>query len=610
MKLRLLSTILIALALTSCGGGSSPKQVNEQESTTEPLPAFEINVHHINLAVENQPIDITLVANEGHSITSSELSVDLAIPMEISKLSETEYTLLVPSVYKEQLLNITTTATNNDGETLSTNSSVELKYNKPPKTTLLTPTTVDDSAPFLLEFNVEDEHSLQNLTLKTTQAGVDITQVTGTSFQITLLETFMENRLVVSADASDEYQATSKQTFYIDFPRPYLSFYLTDGDNALLNDRTSLRLMVNNLPESQTVSHINWSQKSGPTIAFEPTNNKVLYFTTPTTYSPIPIVLEAKVILSDESVLTIEHSITLIEDKAYTLTAIDPELVQEKLEATQRNDTDANNDGLPDILTIEDGIAYVQLQNSDGSYQEKQRVGEITFHQWLRNGPVPEMQMPLPENLGVNKKSISLMDVDNDGIKDIVFTGGIHYPLSAITDPIAGWLKGISPLKYYGDFMSVGLGYSVMQSFVDINGDDYIDWLYYDAYYELDGPFINLSYGVPQNTLGAGSLPWIPRYMRLYDSANGFVNDSSNFIALQLYTTQQAWEYGTGDTSNYERITVHEFLPNIGFQTNYSFLLDERTRYVHFIDVTDNDTRDIVIKTSDNSYYSVEPEQK
>jgi hypothetical protein len=560
--------------------------------------------------VENQPIELTISASEGHTIESTEFTFNVDIPIKVNQQDSNHYSLIIPHAYKEQILALKTTATNNEGEVKTIESSLELKFNQPPKLSLVTQFPVNNDVPFLLEFNVEDEHALKLITLSTEHAEVIIEQVNETSFLITLPESFSERGLIIEATSADEFHAINKQNFYINFLSFYSTYLTTRGFNtAFLNYQGFVKVNIHNQPEESSIKEILWQQLSGPELKLEETNSEYLNFLTPSEYSADLITLEAKVTLSDDSFYTIGHQIQLIEDRAYSLTLLDVELVEANSSNKNVRDMDANSDGLEDLITIEKGIAYIQLQNNDGSYAEKLTVGEVTFHQWLRNGPIPEMQLPLPENLRIS--SIQMKDVDNDGIIDVVFTGGIHYPLAAITDPVAGWLKGIGEGKYYGDFINVGLGYSVGDSFEDINQDGTIDWLYYDAYTELSGPFINLSFGVlPKYSVSSGSPTYLPRLMHLFDAAYDFPNNSENYTVLQLYTTQAPWEYGSGESDNHERLAVNEFLPEANkFNIGYSLLLNERTLRVHFIDVTNDNKRDIVIKTTDGNYFLVILEQ-
>jgi virulence-associated protein VagC len=594
---RFIIFLLCLPALLSCGGSSASKK-----ETPKP---FTFSIQHAASAVGNQPIDITLVAENGYSITSSSLEYETPLVVKMTKMSETQYQLLVPEVYSDETLTFTIKAANAENTEISQNGEIALSLNmRPLLHSLSQPVNAVLGEPFLLEFSVEDEHEYLpvELELNDLEDEVKIERMSDTSFTITPLA-INSTSIHFEATVSDVFGQVAQRGYVLPAgnEQPYFEIY-NHGHRLLKGKKAHLYVRDYNLPENVEMNDIHWEQISG----IETVTNRVdgeLYVSYPNSYSAEPLVFEASITLTDRTHYRLTESITLIEDKPYVIEPLEKEMVKEQLAAQQaEKDTDLNGDGLQDIITIDNGIIYAQIQNSNGTHEPEITIGKVTFHETLSYPDLPEIHAPRPENLTVYEAF--LFDVNKDGIRDLIFSGSVHYPEAAITDSLAGWVKGISANYFYGDYISWAINASSGYSFNDINNDGLIDFVYYDSYTQLSGPFVDTNFSTlatKLNTVRAG-LP----FSQMVSAGDGYYGSDNQYNFFRLIPETNPWMTGIYNPGDYVMLTVNGFSADDNyFDYGYTLTLSPNARRIYLLDFNDDGSNDIVIETTEGEYQHI-----
>lgn len=598
--MRFIIFLLCLPALLSCGGSSASKK-----ETPKP---FTFSIQHIASAVGNQPVDIRLLPSSGYTITSSSLTYDTPLVVEMTKVSETQYQLLVPEVYSDETLSFTIKATNTENTEISQSSEIALALNmRPLLHSLSQPVNAVINEPFLLEFSVEDEHEYLpvELVLDDLEDEVSIERMSDSSFTITPLA-INSDSIHFEATVTDEYGQTASRSYVLPAkPAKKEETYfkiVNHGHGLLKGKKAHLSIRSYNLPENVEVNDIHWEQISG----IETVTNRVdgnLYVSYPDSYSAEPLIIEASITLTDRTHYRVTESITLVEDKPYSIKLLDTAIVEKKLAKQQsdENSIDLNEDGLTDNIAIEQGIVYAEIQQTDGSYGVKEEIGKITLHQLFSDPDLREELIPDLENLQVS--AFTMVDVNKDGFRDIIFTGRIVYPNLALSDSIAGWVKGVTSTRYYGDYFSGCLEASGGYSFDDFNQDGYLDVVFYDSYDTLAGPNVNTHWArhEPEVKYGGSSLP----YDSIFDVADGYYDEAYHFFRLR--PENPIIHNESYDPGDYVMLTVNGFSADDNyFDYGYTLTLSPNARRIYLLDINDDGKNDIIIETTEGEYQHIE----
>ncbi len=582
-------TFIFIILLSACNSSSS----ESNKSAT----SFAITVEHVNLAVSNQLVMIKITPNSSFQIKTTTLTVDDDITLDISKKSESEYQLLIPNIYTERTLFFTTQATSSENKTAISQSSIELIFNQKPELNLVnTPEFVQENSTILFEISVEDEHNHGAISLESEHSDVSFEKTGDNTFSVNIPEFEYSQQLSFIARTTDEFGLLGANYLSINVLNDDLYLAIRGQDEVLVNS-DNYYAINEDLPDEIKVSQVNWSQVDGSELIISEPSEPHTKIHFPLSYGSVNYIIKAEVTLSNQQTYIVEKHVNTIENRRFTRSPLDAELVRTLFEKKYTPPVfDLDQNGLNDLITIEGAIFYIELQNNDGIYQDKQIAGEITFNRFLSATSTP----PKKEELRIF--STRIVDIDLDGIKDLLFTGHIsYYPEELFGESIVGFIKGVSAIKFIGDNISTLSEYSTDCNFLDINKDGFIDCVHYDItnltqqrlsygttngfvgayHYKLQNGFQSLNANCCE-TSNLGYLVGIPSL--------GDVDSDNNSDILALYDEQMTL-YGK-----------HQWLTVSSYDEKFSIYIDDTLRAAYLLDVTNDGIDDILIYSNHNGY--------
>jgi hypothetical protein len=589
--MRLFTLIALSLLVIACNG-------SDNTSTDTNSTPFTIELTHIVSAVENQVVTINLRANENHTIASSELILAENAPVEILKISESEYQLTITKFAIPQEVTFQITATSADNKSATKESSLTLKFNLPPTITVLNQIVeADEFTKIIIELNAEDVdgHNIASYELTSSNQDVSVTKLSEKSFTIHLPELDYTKNIYFTAKATDEFKRFGKQNFHIKVKNDEPYFNISGLDGVLIDSSEYYRIKSEDLPEGADISNITWSQISGHTVVIDTPTEQTTAIAFPSSQTQESITLSAKITLSDNSNYIVTKDIITITNMQATIEAIDNNIVNEIL-SKRRNaepQLDINQDGLNDIVSLEAGIVYVQYQTSDGLYQNKEQLAEVSFKQWVSDPTFPKDLETLRADL--TAKVIGFIDMDNDSILDILYSGHFFWE-ETVGYGIIGWMKGTdnNETNFNEDFFSTDFEVPAYRSFLDLNFDGYIDWLSFNNHTWLYGPFTTL--GDSQGFNNASSLSIVHFQNQTLTDAS-FVGDLYGDEEKDLITLVSSnYEWESGGKSWIKIHTLNNTTKK--FNQDISISLPNKATKVHLVDVNDDGIDDIVFYDS------------
>lgn len=160
-------------------------------------------------------------------------------------------------------------------------------------------------------------------------------------------------------------------------------------------------------------------------------------------------------------------------------------------------------------------------------------------------------------------------------------------------------------MNYYGDYISWAINASLDYSFNDINNDGLIDFVYYDVYTELAGPFVDTNFSTlaTKPNSARANLP----FSLMISAHDGYYGSDNQYSFFRLIPETNSWVTGVYDPGDYVMLTVNGFSADDNyFDYGYTLTFSPNARTIYLLDINDDGKNDIVIKTLEGEYQHIE----
>ncbi len=593
--MKYLLLVLLSLNLISCGGGSSNKKVGDDTQ----LP-FSVNVNYDNEAVAKQPINIKLSPSQGYTIESSEFITSSELSLELTKISESEYQLIVPDLFLPQSLEFQINATADNGNTTTIDGSITYRLNHYPTfIDYMIPEEAEELSTITIELQAEDVdgHKLEKITLTAIDDNIDISRLSDNSFSVTLPDVIFSQFLSFTAQVTDEFQKNSTKTLSVKTINDEPFFDISGLEGILTNSSEYYSAIAKDLSEGIIIKSVLWQQLSGPIVTINSPNSNATTIYFPSTQAQENIRLSAQITLTNDEVHTVTKDIVTLKNLSVHSVAIDNNVIAELFEQRSNSaaELDINQDGLLDSISIESGIIYVQYQTTGATYQNKEKIAELSFHQWLSNPSFVDDLETLRAQF--RDYSLGLVDMNNDGLLDLTYVGRMVSEEHAVSTKIEGWIKGVSnkSVKYEGDFLLSINEFAHRVYLEDINFDNFPDLIVFDSDFNTGrvyAPYILYGTDTGFDSRSDYNQQIIKFSNQNLNSISGFGdlygNGEKNI--LTLVSTNHEWE--SGGKSWIKIHTLNNTTKT--FNQDVSIYLDTKATRVDLIDVTGDGIDDIL----------------
>ncbi|MEW6983294.1 FG-GAP repeat domain-containing protein [Colwelliaceae bacterium 6471] len=602
-----ISLLIVFLFLVSCGGATTKQDIDPLQIPIDSNPEFKVSISHISEAVHGQSFTVSLQVESEHSIEESTISITSDIPTEITQIDNANFELKVTHLYYEEPLEFKVTVTSNDEQTINIESQLILTPNYPPAINTSTNYWLNEGKNNTLLFSIEDEQNTTLLTLEAEDENIMLRQVDDYTFDVNIPEVEQGRKIRFIARSEDEYglKGDKSFTFGVENKQPYLGY--SEAITTVSNKQHFFYFYKRNFPTGVTVSRATWSivdnSAIGVEISSQSENSVDVYI--PLIHQAAQFDITASVEMTNGEIYNILQHVSVIPFTDYKATPLTHEVIakaRERKALSNIPNIDFNKDGLQDIVEFEEKVLYIQLQNNDGTYQAKQKAGELFFTSLGGKNELPEVS-------DISMKAIKLVDFDGDGIEDLLIQGSLeHLQGDWVSRPVRGWLKGTSNTTFKGDYVK---DIDNVRSYflADYNNDGYIDIINYD--FETG---VNVSYN---STNGMSYQPSpvtfasptsTPIRISSYSTYNGDaglaeIGSANKLVWAEIFGEEPFTDNPLGD-QQWLILSPVGYAPNSTSQP-YVLQFSNKPWIVNFLDIDNDGNDEIVVELYEQNEYQL-----